>query len=173
MNYADLIPHQYEWITWVFLGVIIVLGIITYLIGESREDLDRYRYEKKKFFLTRAEHECYELLLQAVENKYRVFAQVHLDSFLTYRIKGQSWKGAFQHINQKSVDYLLCDKENLVPIVAIELDDSSHELERRKLRDVTVERILEQAAVPLLRIPSPCRLSVRELEEEISKKLLV
>ncbi len=36
--------------------------------------------------------------------------------------------------------------------MAIELDDNSHNLEERKQRDGFVEKVLEKAGIPLLRI---------------------
>jgi very-short-patch-repair endonuclease len=144
-----------------FAGVVVltlvIMGIyvtVTGLCGGQGTGKSKtiYQYSAKKYFLTRAEHEFYDALGQAVGNDFRIFAQVHLSSILDERIKGQSWTPARAHINRKSIDYLLCDKENISPKLAIELDDKTHERPDRIDRDTEVERILNQAGLPLLRI---------------------
>ena len=54
-------------------------------------------------------------------------------------------------MDRKSVDFVFCDKDYCRPLLAIELDDYSHNREDRKIRDAEVERILQQAQLPLLR----------------------
>ena len=45
---------------------------------------------------------------------------------------------------------MLCDKENIRPFLAIELDDSSHQREDRIERDELVNKILHDAGLPIL-----------------------
>ncbi|MDE2040977.1 MAG: DUF2726 domain-containing protein [Patescibacteria group bacterium] len=68
------------------------------------------------------------------------------------KVIGQDWYGAFRHIDEKSVDFVLCRKEDLYPVLAIELDDRSHERPDRQQRDREVERILDGSGLPLLRL---------------------
>lgn len=111
-----------------------------------------YHYNSKQFFLTKPEHDCFDALTNAVGEQYYIFPQVKLDKFLDEHAKGQKWVAALRHINQKSVDFLLCDKIYLNPKLAIELDDSSHNSPTRQERDMEVERILIDAHFPLLRL---------------------
>ena len=90
--------------------------------------------------------------MEAVGGEYYIFPQVKLDKFLDEHNKGQKWAAALRHINQKSVDFLLCDKVYLNPKLAIELDDSTHDRPDRIERDGEVERILSDAHFPLLRL---------------------
>jgi hypothetical protein len=83
--------------------------------------------------------------------RYYIFPQVHLSAILDHRVKGQEWHYAFRHINGKSVDYVLCNKNTLEPTYAIELDDYTHDKADRRERDVEVERIFEAASLPLVR----------------------
>lgn len=102
--------------------------------------------------MTQSERKFFEVLLVSVENQYHVFPQVHLDVILNNKVRnGQNWFGAFRHINEKSVDFVICDKAYIKPLLAIELDDRTHEREDRKERDGEVERILSEAGMPLLR----------------------
>ena len=131
-----------------------VLAFIAVLVRNARRKtpLTKYSYTKKDFFMSRAEHECYDALIEAVGHDYYVFAQVHLPTIVNHKTKGQSWQGAFSHINRKSVDFVLCDKSYISSKLVIELDDKSHQEEDRKIRDEELERILSEAGIPLLRL---------------------
>jgi|JI10StandDraft_1071094.scaffolds.fasta_scaffold72318_6 hypothetical protein len=113
----------------------------------------KYAYMKKKFLVTKNENDFYHILIRLIGDEYLVFPQVHLASLLDHEIKGQNWKAALSHIQRKSVDFVLCDKVYLNPLLAIELDDSSHERADRMLRDEEVNAIFKEAGMPLLRVP--------------------
>jgi hypothetical protein len=67
---------------------------------------------------------------------YLVFAKVRLADLL-YLPKGtQGRQAAFNRIQSKHVDFLLCSKDAVRPLLAIELDDSSHGEQSRITRDV-------------------------------------
>ena len=157
--------------------LIVVIIIIAALAEFFRRDRGfstgprGYLYKKKDFFLSRAEHECYDALLQAVGNDYLIFAQVHLPTIIDHKVKGQNWRGAFSHINGKSVDFVLCDKAYIAPKLAIELDDQSHERPDRKDRDQEVERVLKSAGVPLLRLGNHGRFDPADLAGKIKVAL--
>lgn len=112
----------------------------------------QYDYRAKEYFMTRAESEFFLMLDQAVGNKYYIFSQAHLSSILNHKVPGQNWKYAFSHINGKSVDYVLCDKQTLKTVYAIELDDYTHKYEDRQERDQEVERMLSSAGIQLIRV---------------------
>ena len=153
--------------------VLIIVGVFAIFKGKggSEETRAKYQYRRKQFFMNRAEHEFYDKLVQAVGNEYYIFAQVHFPTVLDHTIKGQVWRAALAHINRKSVDFVLCDKAYISPKLAIELDGSSHEREDRKERDEEVERILEEAKMPLLRLKNNNGLTTDELRERIKKEV--
>jgi very-short-patch-repair endonuclease len=156
------------------LIVILILGIIFIYIEIKTAKVSSkigYRYKRKDFFMSRAEHECYNVLLDAVGDKYYVFPQVHLPTLIDNKIKGQNWKGAFSHISQKSVDFALCDKSYISPKLAIELDDKTHERIDRVIRDEEVERIFKEIGLPLLRIKNNGQFNTEELLKEINTAL--
>ncbi len=130
-----------------------------------------YEYTSRSSIMTRAEQDFFHTLVAAVGHDFCIFAQVHLDAFLDEKVKGQNWRAARAHISQKSVDFLLCDKRDLSPRLAIELDDRSHEREDRKERDGEVERILSDAGVPLLRLENTGRFDRDELARKVKDRL--
>lgn len=156
------------------LAIVVVLGAI-FLFVESKTSINAskkgYKYKRKDFFMSRAEHECYDALIVAVGDKYYVFPQVHLPTLIDNKVVGQNWKGAFSHISQKSVDFVLCDKLYISPKLAIELDDKTHERQDRIDRDGIVERIFKEAGLPLLRLENRGRFNPTELLEKINTVL--
>lgn len=64
-----------------------------------------------------------------------------------------SWQAYFNKINAKHIDFVLCDLQNVRPVLAIELDDSSHNKPDRIQRDEFVNKVFADAKFPLLRVP--------------------
>lgn len=155
----------------VVLAAVFIAFVMRAINGDAKEEEAKYRYTRKNYFLSRAEHECYDALLSAVGAEYRIFAQVHLPTLVDGKIKGQNWQGAFRHINGKSVDFVLCDKAYMSPKLAIELDDKTHERLDRQERDREVERILEYAGLPLLRLENHGQFNATELAGKIRSAL--
>jgi very-short-patch-repair endonuclease len=130
-------------------------------------------FRRCECFMSKAEREFHDVLLGIVGPQgYRLFAQVPLTRLVKLPSgleKRQSWQN---RIDRKSVDFVLCEPRMLRPVLAIELDDSSHEREDRKQRDGLVERILEKAGVPLLRRKCEARGYKREeLAAAVSERL--
>jgi len=121
--------------------------------------------------MSRAEHECYDALMLAVGNDFYIFPQVHLPTIVDSKVVGQNWRGAFKHINEKSVDFVLCDKAYIAPKLVIELDDRSHERIDRQERDIEVESILAGANLPLLRLENHGSFKPEELTSKINSLL--
>lgn len=61
------------------------------------------------------------------------------------------WQTAFNRINKKHIDFILCKPENLYPVLLIELDDSTHDTEKGQKRDEFVEKVLDKAGYKLFR----------------------
>ncbi len=161
-------------IFYIIIGIVVVIAIVLAVARGGFDDVEekaKYRYNRRNFFLTRAEHECYDALVEAVGTEYRIFAQVHLPTLVDHTVRGQDWRAALAHINRKSVDFVLCDKAYLSPKLAIELDDKSHERLDRQERDREVERILHEANVPLLRLENRGSFNASELAQQIKVTL--
>lgn len=171
-----------------FLFSVILLGIILGIIKSLPEIVklcSRYKgnkgasqaylpYKKKRYLLTEAEHRFFIALQEAIEDQYYIFPQIHLANLL-YVPKGTyHWKTYFNRIIQKSVDFVICEKEYLSPVLAIELNDSSHNLPDRIERDKFVEASLEKSGLPILIVLNQGSYdedSIGRLREEIYKRI--
>lgn len=160
----------------IFIFTIVVAIIIYYRVVADRKqpvvsaekNFINYQYSRKECFMTEAERNFFSILSQTFQGQYYVFPQVHLSTILEINHEGNaSRKASFRHINQKSVDFVFCDKQNVRPLVAIELDDWSHHKQSRQKRDAEVERIFADADLPLVRFADYKSLTVAAIEDKL------
>lgn len=145
-------------ILFMLAAIVVVVAVIAQLVGDKDNGRpvkvatgDQYFYGRKVSVMTSREAVLFKRLEQVTQGRYRVFPQLHLSALMTNQTKGKYWKAGFQRINRRSVDYVLCDKETMAPVYAVELDDSTHDTERRRARDAIVEDMLESVGIPLVR----------------------
>lgn len=159
----------------IFIVLIVIVFIISKyfpeVFSQNTKSKPLYNYKRKDFLITRAEHEFFDILVEILGNQYYVFPQIHLCDILDNKVVGQNWKSAFRHINEKSVDYVICDRAYIKPLLAIELDDKTHVQEKRKERDEEVERILSDAQLPLLRFSNHGNFNKEEIKNTVLGKL--
>ena len=101
-------------------------------------------------FVTPAELDFYRVLTRVLAGRGHILAQVALNRvlFLPNQPGRQSWSNK---LRGRSLDFVVCDPATLRPMVAIELDDSTHDRRDRRARDDDVERLLSAAGLPLVR----------------------
>jgi very-short-patch-repair endonuclease len=115
-------------------------------------EVPAYPYELNTDLFTKAERILYHHLRQAVGLDYQLFGKVRLGDLLEIKREAGSRQGHRNRIDRKHVDFLLCDPATLRPLLAIELDDASHQRPDRRERDEFLERALAAAELPLLRL---------------------
>jgi hypothetical protein len=121
-------------------------------IEVSRADLD-FPYIKAPL-LTNAEMQLYHFMLNnlcqidkiSIFTKVRLGDLVQLDTRLTTDMK-YFWK-----VSSKHVDFLICNRDTLDVICAVELDDYTHETQEAKDRDIFVMQTLETVGIKTARI---------------------
>ena len=126
----------------IIMVVVLVLVVVAIKVIEelTRSRKPRYEYLRKVCIMTDAERECFHALVSEMGLDYHFFPQVHLDAIVqpTNTRNGRFY--AFRHINQKSVDFVACDKQQLRPLFAVELDDKTHKRPNRVARDKEIGR---------------------------------
>jgi hypothetical protein len=156
------------------LKTVIILGAFALIIVAFRlldlfltSKKPKFQYARKDCIMTPAERECFAALVAEMGIDYYFFPQIHLDAIVSPRESRRNRLYAFRHINQKSVDFVACDKKNLRPLFVIELDDKTHAQSKRIERDLEVERILHGAVIPLVRIENRGRFDPKALAQEV------
>ena len=79
--------------------------------------------------------------------------------------------GERSRIKSKHIDFVLCDRENIKPLIAIELDDSSHSRPDRIDRDNFIDKALGVAGLPILHQRVQQTYNTQELEDKITALL--
>ena len=133
-------------------------------------DESRLPYRLKESLFSPAERSFYGVLVTEAEALgLRVFAKVRMiDLFWLPRNEEQGTSHRAR-IQQKHVDFVLCDSDRVAPVAEIELDDRSHERQDRRERDAFVDQVFKDAGLPLLHFPvkagyTPAELRARLVE---------
>jgi very-short-patch-repair endonuclease len=130
----------------VVIAVIVVLAILKAKSQGGAGDKVWPFYAKKP--LSKPEQVLYFRLVQALP-EHIILAQVQLSRLLGVK-KGNNYQTWFNRINQKSADFVVCNKD-LSIVAVIELDDATHEREDRQAADVKKDKALTSAAVRVVR----------------------
>src|SRR5512133_3175384 len=142
-------------------------GCLSFLFGLGSDDRDDqagtsvpadvkakepFPFRLRDDFLSSAEHSFYMVLKSMMGTYFTICPKVSLSDifFVTHPDRNMS---AYNKINRKHVDFLICEAETMKPRFAIELDDKSHNRQDRIERDEFVEELFETASLPLVRSP--------------------
>ncbi len=152
---------------YIFAVILVVIAIVVVILSNLSKKKEIYPYQKKKYFLTPNERAFFEVLLQIVNDQYFVFPQVHIASVLEV-IKGQpNFMAWFNKIIRKSFDFVIFDKQNLNALLAIELDDPSHNQPERRQRDSFVNEAVKASDLNILHIKPKENYDMQELKQQI------
>lgn len=116
---------------------------------------------KRKNLMTKNEWSFYkQLKIIADEINLTILCKTRIADLVEVEngLNKSEWQIAFNKINKKHIDFILCKPENLYPLLLIELDDNSHKTNERKERDIFIEKILEKCGYKILRIKGPGQL---------------
>jgi hypothetical protein len=155
-------------------------GCLGFLFGFFRNEppptdsADLPKVQVNKYFVTNAEANFFRVLRQVVGTSGHVLAQVPLGRLLWFPGNNQSNPGRQSwdnRIARKTVDFLICDFSTLRPLVAIELDEPSHDAPKRQARDEQVEIMLRAAGLPLIRFRTARMYDTRQLLSSLAPHL--
>ena len=124
---------------------------------------------RRKYLLTKSERSFYKVLRDVVAPN-PVALKVRLADLIDADDRHQLWQANFDRIKAKHIDFVVCDAA-LSPLIAIELDDVSHQRPDRQTRDRDVDRIFELAGMPILHQPVQREYQAKEIERQILSTL--
>jgi very-short-patch-repair endonuclease len=107
------------------------------------------RYKIAKSLITEGEKIFYETLKRAIPEA-AIHSKVRVSDVLIHASKNL---GDFRRISQYHFDWVVCDPATSEPLLAIELDDSSHHSWRAKRNDENKNEAAEEAGFTILRFP--------------------
>ena len=149
-----------------------LIKLLRLLFGVKDKSESRLPFKKKDYLLSMAEKNFYLILKQVADkNDVLLFAKVRLEDLLWIPAGTDNRFGERNRIKSRHIDFVLCDKENIKPLIAIELDDSSHNKQNRLDRDNFIDKVMTVAGLPILHQKVQYSYNPQELEGNISAKL--
>lgn len=127
-------------------------------------------YEPAGKLLSPAELSFLGVLKQALGDGYSIMCKVRLADVVNVK-KGlgrADWQQAFNRIQSKHLDFVVCDPNDSTVLMAVELDDQSHGQAKRQERDSFVEDVLRVAGVPLRRFTVKRGYSVEDVRAALT-----
>jgi hypothetical protein len=168
MNISTWLP------TLALLAVIFGIKFIADLLEKRPVDTSKLPFIKKVDTLTNSEKFFFRFLenLPVVKENYYVFPQLSISKLVTLPDNLKRNWALINKIDRKSVDFVLFDKSTLNPVIAIELDGSSHNSFSRQERDSFVDQVFSTAGVPLIHVRrNDTGYNVEEITNRISSCL--
>jgi len=151
------------------IGVLILLSIVASAVKVVLAGLGKAQvalpYQKEPVLFTPAERSFLAALDQALGDQYRVFGKVRLADVIRVKssLSGSARQQAFNRIQSKHLDFVVCDASDLSVQFVVELDDFSHQQSRRQARDEFLDKALAAAGVPVFHFPVKRTYSAQEI----------
>ena len=155
------------------LACVFVLGCIIVLIWVFRGSGTPAVYlSVVDSLLTPAEQIFYEQLDLVIDGRLQILCKVRLADLIQVESRHPEERNrVFRRISSKHLDFLLAEPVNLAPVLAIELDDSSHDRPDRRERDEYLQELFETVRFPLLRIKASASYNRRALVDALEQAL--
>lgn len=133
-------------------------------VSIPKDDIFPYH---KKLLLTQNEYYFYKRLKESISaaKNIQILAKIRLADIIevNYGLSKQEWGKYFSKIKSKHIDFAIV--QDMKILILIELDDNSHNSEKREIRDDFVEKALKAADFKLIRTYG----DISQIEKELYK----
>lgn len=111
-------------------------------------------YRRVEALLSPNERLLYPVLRAVAEAEgVDLFAKVHLEALVQVRKGAADYQVQRKRVSACYVAFLLCERDRLQPLLALELESSAHSSDSRRERDEFLAQALAAVELPLLRLP--------------------
>lgn len=149
------------------LAALAVVGYF-YLKKPKKQRTAKHGYTQKPL-LTPNEVHFYHLLQQATNHQFYIMAQVSMGALIDNAGSGDAYWHVRTQYAMKMIDFVICDKKSLKPLLIVELDDKTHIKEKDAIRDLLTRAI----GLRTLRIESKKKPKVEEMRDILNRNLPV
>ncbi len=149
---------------------IILCIVISLLTGIPKQE----QYKKRASLFTKSELQFYKILINSIPPGTCLYGKVRMADVLTpttSRAHRKQWQIAFNKIQSKHFDYVLCDSNTLSFVAVIELDDKGHNQPNRKANDILKNKACAGSGLPLIRFPMQRNYNAASIKHTIIKTL--
>ena len=154
---------------WIILLIIILTLLIAIAFYKNKIQSTDGQYKKQRVLFSPAERSFLGVLNQAIEDNATIFGKVRVADVLTpiAGLPRNKWQILFNKISSKHFDFVICDKQDLSVLCAIELDDKTHNSKTRKTRDAFLKSACISANLHLIQIPAKSAYNVDEIRQTL------
>jgi hypothetical protein len=140
-------------------AAIAILGLAAFLLRAVFRRLLRPHPNERppaiaRPFLSEAEFAFFQILLQSAHPASHISCKVRLGDLVMFPGNSLSARNS---VNQKHVDFVVCDRQSMYPFRVIELDDPTHARRDRQARDALVDGYLAEAGIAITHFPTARR----------------
>jgi hypothetical protein len=161
------------------LAVAFVVGIIVASVlwkkYQDKELVDQpipdgnYPFERQRTLMTEIEHGFFRVLQRELGNDTYVFPKVRLGDLLAVSRKTERRQFYQNLIRSKVVDFVLCDLQNVMPVLVIQLGDVGGD--KDEAHSELVDEFIKSAGLPLLRLPLSQSVGPSELKMMVRRAI--
>ncbi len=132
-----------------------------------------FPFTRKATLYTAAERRFLSMLDTAVGANYRIMCRVRLSDIVQVRANTpvKISRNALSQASSRQLDFVLCDKETMSPVVAIDLVNTDSDKPYKAQRDWFVSGTLDTVRIPHLRIKAKPNYKPQEIRDVIQAKL--
>lgn len=157
------------------LAIVLMMLLIIVAVGAMKlhEPGLAFPFKKKNSLFTPVERTFLGLIEEAVGNEYRIMCRVKMSDILAVRQNAdkKTSKNAVSRAGSKHLDFVLCSKVDMSPVIAIDLVHNSGKDGYKSQRDFFVSGALDSAHIPHVRIKVRSGYKAQDIRECIQTKL--
>lgn len=125
----------------------------------NQQNVDSFQHiqEKLPYYLKDSVFSYHESILYEIldefcrKNNLVILSKIRIADFVQ-PMKQRNFYQWFNRISAKHVDFLICQPKTYKPLLAIELDDYTHNYKSRKERDEFINQVYSSVGLPILHI---------------------
>lgn len=157
-------------LTLVLLMMLMVIAVVAIKLNGDKL---AFPFRKRDNLFTPVERSFLNLIEAGVGDQYRIICRVRLSDIVSLRHGTDKKTGRTAMIKAagRSLDFVLCDKETLAPVVAVDLVHQSGKEGYKTQRDWFVSSTLDAARIPHLRIKVKSGYSPQDFRDCLEAKL--
>lgn len=154
--------------------ILVMLLIVTGIAAIKLSDQGlSFPFKRKTNLFSPVERSFLDLIEQGCGQQYRVVCRVRLTDIIGLRqsTDKKTAKSAMLRASGRHLDFVLCSKEDMSPVVAIDLVHKQGKENHKGQRDWFVSGALDAARIPHLRIKVKSGYSPQEIRDCVEAKL--
>ncbi len=151
----------------VIIAVVAIIGVLNKRHSGKAVD---FPYESCQVLFSPAERSFLGVLEQAVGDDFQIFGKVRLNDVIRVQkgLPRAAWQAAYNRIDRKHIDFVICKRDDFSIVAGIELDDKTHARKDRVERDGFLEQAFAATGISLLRFPARKGYVLEEVKSQLS-----